>query len=96
MHLLRKYEGLFIDHVKIDESRIAAELGMDVLKVVHYLHSQGRRLHILSRTRIRATDNLHERERPQAEHFTIDKKSYQLRKKMAEDRLKAMFSFLKK
>lgn len=95
VHLLRKYEGLFIDHVKIDESRIAAELGMDVLKVVHYLHILKSEGFISYQERASEPQITFTRERPQAEHFTIDKKSYQLRKKMAEDRLKAMFSFLK-
>lgn len=92
-HLLRKYEGLFIDFVKIDEVVLAREMGTDESQVSAMLHLlktesildvkfkvSGPRITLLS-------------DRPEQRSFSIDVKSYKLRKKMATDRLKAMTTY---
>lgn len=94
IHLLRKYEGLFIDYVKIDESRIAKELHIEEAMLVHYLNVLKAEGVIAYLPRASSPQITFTRERPQQEHFFIDKKSYFQRKKMAQDRLKAMIKLV--
>lgn len=94
VHLLRKYEGLFIDYVKIDETKIAKELHIEEAMLVHYLNVLKTEAIIAYIPRSSAPQITFTRERPQQEHFSIDKKSYLQRKKMAEDRLKAMIKMV--
>jgi ATP-dependent DNA helicase RecQ len=95
VHLLRKYEGLFIDHVVIDESRVAKELKMEEGQLSHYLHLMKAEGFISYIPRSSEPQITLTQERPGEGSFTIDKKSYQLRKKMASDRLEAMIKYLK-
>jgi ATP-dependent DNA helicase RecQ len=93
-HLLRKYEGLFVDYVKIDESRICKELKMEEPQLIHVLtllKSEGMIAYIPRASLPQITFT---KERPHQDSFTIDKKSYLQRKKMAADRLKAMIQFV--
>ena len=95
VHLLRKYEGLFMDYVKIDDSRIATDLGLDESKLSRYLYqlqSEGYISYIPRNAKPQITMM---RERPKEEYFSIDKQAYNLRKKMAEDRLKAIIKYFK-
>lgn len=94
VHLLRKYEGLFIDYTKIDETRVAQEMKIDELQLIHYLHILRSENIIDYQPRSSKPQVTFTRERPQPESFSIDKKSYQLRKKLASDRLKAMIAYV--
>lgn len=94
IHLLRKYEGLFADPVKIDETRIAQEMKMEEVKLVHYLNILKAEGIIAYQPRASKPQITFTRERPPQNDFNIDKKSYQLRKKMAADRLDAMILYL--
>ncbi len=94
IHLLRKYEGLFIDFVKIDEGRVAKELHIEETMLVHYIHILKAEGIIAYIPRASEPQITFTRERPKQEYFGIDKKSYFQRKKMAEDRLKAMLKML--
>jgi ATP-dependent DNA helicase RecQ len=94
IHLLRKYEGLFVDYVKIDEARLAKELHIEESTLVHHINILKAEGIIAYIPRASAPQITFTRERPEQEHFTIDKKSYLQRKKMAEDRLKAMIKMV--
>ena len=95
IHLLRKYEGLFIDPVKIDENKIAHELRLDEPQLVHTLHllrAEG----IISYVP-RSSEPLitFTQPRPGENSFTIDRKTYHMRKKMASERLEAMVRYIR-
>lgn len=94
VHLLRKYEGLFVDFVKIDEKRIAQDLRQEEGKIKHTLHKLKIDGFIDYTPKAAAPQIIFTRERPHEEHFTIDKKAYQQRKKMAQTRLNAMIQYL--
>lgn len=94
VHLLRKYEGLFVDFVKIDENKVAQELGIEVSKLIQnleMLRSEGLIQYI---PRAAVPQITFTQSRPQPESFSIDKKSYMHRKKMAEERLQAMIKYI--
>lgn len=93
-HLLRKYEGLFIDYVKIDENRVAQELGMEASKLVQIIQILKNEGLIGYSPRASVPQLTFTQSRPQPESFSIDKKSYFQRKKMAEDRLNAMVKYV--
>lgn len=95
IHLLRKYEGLFIDYVKIDETRVAHKLRIPEPKVVSLLNILKAEGFLDYKPRTSVPQITFTRERPVQEHFSIDRKSYKQRKKMAEDRLNAMIKYLK-
>ena len=95
VHFLRKYEGLFSDPVKIDETKVAAELKIDEAKLIHYLHLMKSEGLIFYQPRASEPQVTFLLERPVQQSFTIDKKSYHLRKKMAADRLEAMILYLR-
>lgn len=93
-HLLRKYEGLFIDFVKIDESVVAKELNMTreiVVKYLNYLQKENV-LQYQPRKTIPLISFLEAR--PQDASFRIDEKWYNDLKLRTSDRLSAMISFL--
>lgn len=95
IYLLRKYEGLFLDFVKIDETKIAEDLRIEETKLTQYLfqlQAQGLIGYLPRNAKPQITFT---RERPQIEYFSIDKNAYNQRKKMAEDRLKAMIKYFK-
>ncbi len=95
VHLLRKYEGLFIDFVKIDETQVASELGIEVAKMSVYLqqlHHEGLIRYIPRNAKPQITLI---KPRPEIQYFSIDKQAYLMRRKMAEDRLKAIIKFVK-
>ena len=94
VHLLRKYEGLFLDPVKIDEPRVAQEMNIEELQLAHYLHIMKSEGIIAYYPRASEPQITFTRERPTQDSFYIDKKSYLQRKKMAEDRLNGMTSYL--
>lgn len=93
VHLLRKYEGLFLDYVKIDDTRIATELHMEESQLVsglRQMQSEGMIQYIPRNTKPQITLT---KPRPEISHFTIDRLSYLQRKKMAENRLKSMIQY---
>lgn len=94
VHLLRKYEGLFMDFVKIDESRIAQEMRIDEAGLIHYLHILRAEGIIDYQQRASRPQVTFMKERPQEDSFYIDRKSYQLRKKLASDRLEAIIKYV--
>lgn len=94
VHLLRKYEGLFVDFVKIDEKRIAQDLHQEEAMIIHSLNKLKIDGFIDYVPRAAAPQIIFTRERPREEHFTIDKKAYHQRKKMAQMRLDEMIRYL--
>ncbi len=94
VHLLRKYEGLFMDYTKIDETRVAQEMKIDEPQLIHYLHILRSENIIDYQPRSSKPQVTFIQERPQPESFSIDRKAYQLRKKLASDRLKAMVTYV--
>ncbi|MGB4957947.1 MAG: ATP-dependent DNA helicase RecQ [Saprospiraceae bacterium] len=94
IHLLRKYEGLFIDPVKVDETRIAKELKIEQIQLVHHLNILKSEGVIAYYPRASEPQITFMMPRPTIDDFYIDKKSYLQRKKMAEDRLRAVISYM--
>lgn len=94
-HLLRKYEGLFVDPVKIDETKIAKELNLEEVQLIHYLNLLKAEGVISYLPRASKPQVVFLKPRPEPNDFYIDHKSYLLRKKMASDRLDAMIVFLR-
>ncbi len=94
-HLLRKYEGLFVDPVKIDETKIAKELNLEEVKLIHYLNILKAEGVLSYLPRASKPQVVFLKPRPEPNAFYIDHKSYLLRKKMALDRLDAMIVFLR-
>ncbi len=93
-HMLRKYEGLFADYVKIDETRLASELKIkedELIVLLNKLKAEG-----LADYKPRASmpQITFLRARPEKTYFSIDRKSYLNRKKLAADRMQAMINYL--
>ena len=95
VYLLRKYEGLFLDYVKIDDTKVAADLKTEATKMVQYLRQLDSEGLISYIPRSAMPQITFTRQRPEIEHFTIDKQAYLMRKKMAEERLKAVIKYFK-
>lgn len=93
-HLLRKYEGLFIDPVNIDETKIASELKIDETQLVQYLHLLRSEGIISYQPRAAAPQIIFTQPRPGKGNFGIDRKLYLERKERAKIRLEAMLKFL--
>ncbi len=94
VYLLRHYEGLFIDYVKVDETRIAKELKIDEIKINYYLNlmkSEGIIGYIPKSTQPQITFT---QERPVLDDFYIERKAYKNRQQMAEKRLKVIIKYL--
>ena len=94
-HLLRKYEGLFVDPVKVDESRIAKELDIEEVQLIHYLNILKAEGVISYHPRASMPQVVFLKQRPEPNDFYIDHISYMQRKTMAKDRLEGMLHFLK-
>lgn len=95
VHLLRKYEGLFIEPVKIDEVKIAQELRMEEHQLTHYLQILRAEGYISYNQRSTEPQITFMQDRPEQNSFSINKRLYQERKKMAGDRLNAMITYAK-
>ncbi len=93
-HLLRKYEGLFIDPVKIDETRVAQELQIEEIQLVYYLNLLQAEAIIYYKPKSSSPQVSFLEPRPGLHSFTIDKASYGQRKKMAKERLEGVISFV--
>jgi ATP-dependent DNA helicase RecQ len=94
-HLLRKYEGLFSDFVRVDEDRIARELLMESAELVKYLLIMMAENIIDYKPKIDAPQLTFLQERVPIKSFTIDKKKYLLRKERAEFRILSMLKYIK-
>jgi ATP-dependent DNA helicase RecQ len=94
IHLLRKYEGLFTDPVRIDETKVAYELKIEELKLVHYLNILKSEGIISYQPRSSKPQITFLQPRPVEQSFSIDKRLYKQRKKMAEERLEAMIKYV--
>ena len=93
-HLLRAYEGLFIEDVKIDEARMARYLNMaedEVVRILRICHVEG--LIIYKRKSSQNTITF-TRERPHESDFSIDKKLYEQRVKLAQKRINAIIQLM--
>jgi ATP-dependent DNA helicase RecQ len=95
VQMLRRYEGLFTDFVKIDEAAIARQLSMETSKVrenLTLLHAEG----VIQYVRQSSEPQIiFTRERPPIDSFFIDKKAHAQRKKTAKERLDAMIAYLR-
>lgn len=94
IHLLRKYEGLFIDFVQIDEVRIAKELSLTEAEIIQWLHilrAEGIINYLQRSSHPRLT---FVRPRPNVSSFYIDEVAYFERKKTALIRLNAIRKFI--
>ncbi len=94
VHMLRKYEGMFIQAVKIDENKLAQELRINESQLIYQLHVLQAEGIISYYPKASEPQITFLQARPTPESFSIDKKSYQLRKKTAADRLEAMLGFI--
>lgn len=93
VYLIRTYEGIFTDYVKIEEARIAQAMKKEEAYIVHILNILKAEALILYQPRASKPQITFIRERPEEDQFYMDKKSYQLRKKMAKDRLDAIIAY---
>lgn len=94
VQLLRKYEGLFLDYVKIDELAISRELQIEANRVPYYLNLLQSDGYILYKPQSANNQIIFTRERPQLENFNIDRKTYQFRKQQSLSKLKAILNYL--
>ncbi|MBK6784403.1 MAG: RecQ family zinc-binding domain-containing protein [Saprospiraceae bacterium] len=94
IYLLRRYEGLFTQEVKIDEEVMAKETDMPIDEVQHLLSRLEKKGIILLNERKSEPQISFTRERPQKEFFNIEEKRYEELKKRAFTRLAFMMSYL--
>lgn len=93
-HLLRKYEGLFTDFVKIDEWAICKDLHMEESELDRLLQMLKAEGIIDIRKKISGPAITFLSDRPELRSFTIDMVAYRFRQKMAADRLSAMIAYI--
>lgn len=93
-YLLRRYEGLFIDFVKIDEAVVARDLKISKERVIAYLHHLEREqvVRYMPRKTIPLLSFL--QSRPEANSFHIDERLYNALKERNSGRLSSMIDFL--
>jgi ATP-dependent DNA helicase RecQ len=94
-HLLRTYEGLFIELVKIDEERIARETNIDGDLLVRLLHMLDYDDIIEYKPKVDAPQITFLQPRVIKKSFSIDRKSYTKRKTLAEQRINSIISLLR-
>ncbi len=94
VYLLRHYSGLFIDYVKIDESKISKDLKIEEIQLNYYLNLMKSEGIIGFIPRSTVPQVTFTRERPVLDDFSMDKKAYKNRQFMAEKRLKAIVQYL--
>jgi ATP-dependent DNA helicase RecQ len=95
IHMLRKYEGLFVEFVRIDEAKIAKELNLleaQVVKILNLLHVEE-----VIDYRPKTTEPYIIILRPRAERrsFSIDIDSYRMRKTEAHRRISSIIEYVK-
>lgn len=94
-HLLRTYEGLFIEMVRIDEERIARETNTAPDLLVRLLHMLDYDDIIEYRPKVDAPQITFLQPRVIKKSISIDRKSYTKRKSLAEQRINSMISLLR-
>ena len=92
--LLRRYEGLFIEFVKIDEQVVAKGLKMTKEKVISYLQHLHKEQIIKYEPRKTIPLITFLQARPQKDSFTINTKLYSQLKERTSKRLSAMIDYL--
>lgn len=92
--LLRRYEGLFIEFVKIDEEIVAKNLKMTKEKVVSYLNYLHKEQIVKYEPRKTIPLITFLQSRPQKDSFTINTKLYNALKERSGNRLSAMIDYL--
>jgi ATP-dependent DNA helicase RecQ len=93
VYLLRRYEGLFIQPVKIDESSLAKAMEISESELVETLKLMEVRQIIKVNFAKTSPYLVFLKERPKKEHFYIDKKNYEALKSRAFNRLKSMITY---
>lgn len=94
LNIVRRYEGLFIEHTPIDEGTVAKDSGVTEEMVVRELQVMDRE-HILQYKK--TEDGPHViflQPRPEPSSFGIDQARYTLRKQRAVERKEAMTDFM--
>lgn len=91
--ILRRYEGLFIQPVSIDENVLANGLGWTQEKVISVLKSADKAGILTIQFRKTSNSVTFTRERPDIKNFFIDKKRYQFLKERALERLTYMVNY---
>lgn len=94
IYMLRRYEGLFIQPVSIDENVVAKGLGWSPEKVVSVLKSAEKSGILTVQFRTSSNSITFIRERPDIKNFFIDKKRYQFLKERALERLRYMVNYV--
>ena len=92
--LLRRYEGLFIEFVKIDEQVVAKNLKLTKAKVVSYLQHLDKEQIIKYEPRKTIPLITFLQSRPQIDSFTINVKLYNQLKERSSKRLSAIIDYL--
>jgi ATP-dependent DNA helicase RecQ len=93
VHALRRYEGLFMQYVAIDEKTIARDLGWSEEKVVTTLQKAELAGIISVQFRKSSPSITFTRERPEKKHFYIDEKRYNILKNRALERVRYMVGY---
>jgi ATP-dependent DNA helicase RecQ len=93
-YLLRNYEGLFSDLVRIDEDRMSHEIGLELPILERILNILDAERIIVYKPKVDAPQLTFLQSRVIKKSFTIDKKRYSQRKQHAQTRLKSMLSLL--
>ncbi|MBK8620188.1 MAG: RecQ family ATP-dependent DNA helicase [Saprospiraceae bacterium] len=93
VYLLRRYEGLFVQPVKIDEPALAKAMEISMEELTETLKQMEIRQIIRVSFAKTSPYLIFLKERPQKEHFYIDKKNYEALKIRAFNRLKSMIDY---
>ena len=94
VYLLRRYEGIFIDYVSIDEGAIANELDVSIEMVIRELKIMDREAILSYKEASELPRIIFLLDRPEKNSFAIDKKEYKKRKSNAELKMKAVQEFM--
>lgn len=94
MYLLRNYEGLFLEDVKIDEQKIAKQLGMSSHDIVRELKIMDREAVLSYRPASESPKVTFLLDRPEKISFEIDEVSYLKLRKRAIDRADRVIEFI--
>lgn len=94
MHLLRKYEGLFVDYVAVDEVELAHHVGVHSRVISRELRIMDRDGIISYKPASESPEITFLRARPERNSFRIDKKLYNIRSEQAKDRVTGMIDYI--
>jgi len=94
VHIVRRYEGLFIEHTPIDEEKIAEQMGLDVKVIKRELQVMHREAILIYTPAIEGAKVTFLQPRLEPKVFSIDNKMYEFRKSRAVQRKEAMVSYV--